>query len=238
MRRAARGLTPAAASRPLTIDTPRGPIAALHDAPARGARWLYVFGHGAGAGMHHAFMAAASAALVARGIATLRWEQPAMTAGKGRCDPPAVVEVLARAACAHGAALAAARTARRARPLRLCAGGKSMGGRMTSQAQAAAPMPGVEALVFLGFPLHPAGTPAITRAAHLAAITLPMIFIQGTRDALATPALLRPVVAALPHARLVELADADHGLDVPKRAGYDPIARAADEIAAFLDSIS
>lgn len=235
MRRAARRLTRAAA-RPLTIDTPRGPIAALHDAPARGARWLYVFGHGAGAGMHHAFMAAASAALVARGIATLRWEQPAMTAGKGRCDPPAVVEVLARAACAHGAALAA--RARRARPLRLCAGGKSMGGRMTSQAQAVAPMPAVEALVFLGFPLHPAGAPAITRAAHLASITLPMLFIQGTRDALATPALLRPVVAALPRARLVELDGADHGLDVPKRAGYDPIARAADEIAAFLDSLS
>ena len=214
------------------IPTPRGPIAGLHRA-VRGARWLYVFGHGAGAGMHHPFMEAVSEALAARGVATLRWEQPAMTAGKGRCDPPAVVEVLARAACAHGAALA--RRARR--PLRVCAGGKSMGGRMTSQAQAAAAMPGIEALIFLGFPLHPAGAPATIRAAHLASVALPMLFVQGTRDALATPALLRPIVAALPRARLVELEDADHGLDAPRRAGYDPIARACDAVSEFLRAL-
>jgi predicted alpha/beta-hydrolase family hydrolase len=218
-----------AAAREVSIATPRGPIAGLHRS-VRGARWLYVFGHGAGAGMRHPFMAAVAEALAARRIATLRWEQPAMTAGKGRCDPPAVVEVLARAACAHGAALAG----RAKLPLRVCAGGKSMGGRMTSQAQAAAAMPGLEALVFLGFPLHPAGEPAVTRAAHLASVALPMLFVQGTRDALATPALLRPVLAALPAARLVELDGADHGLDVAKRAGYDPIARAADAVEQFL----
>lgn len=218
------------AARPIQIATPRGPIAGLHQA-VTGARWLYVFGHGAGAGMDHDFMAAMAGALAARAVATLRWEQPAMTAGRRRPDPPAVVEELARAACAHGQTLA------RRQGLRLCAGGKSMGGRMTSQAQARTAMPGVRALVFLGFPLHPAGEPAITRAAHLAAIEVPMLFVQGTRDALATPALLRPVVAALPAARLIELEHADHGLDAPKKAGYDPIARAADEVARFLDSL-
>ena len=89
-------------------------------------------------------------------------------------------------------------------------------------------------LLFFGFPLHPAGKPGIERAQHLADVTLPMLFVQGTRDALATPELLRPIVAALPRARLIELPDADHGLDVPKRAGYDPIARAADAVNDFL----
>jgi predicted alpha/beta-hydrolase family hydrolase len=112
-----------------------------------------------------------------------------------------------------------------------------MGGRMTSQAQAKAPMPGIEALVFLGFPLHPAGEPAIERAAHLAAVRVPMLFISGTKDALATPSLLRPVVAALPTARLVEFEGADHGLDVPKKAGFDPIARAADTVLEFLSTL-
>lgn len=216
------------ASDPVEIPTPRGPIAGLLD-DAPGSRWLYVLGHGAGAGMRHRFMEAITAALVARGIAVLRWEQPAMTAGRRRPDPPAVVEELARAACALARA--------RAPAARLCAGGKSMGGRMTSQAQARTPMPGIEALVFLGFPLHPAGAPATTRAAHLPAIALPMLFVQGTRDALATPALLRPIVAALPRARLVELEGADHGLDVARRAGFDPIAVAADAVVAFLGAL-
>jgi predicted alpha/beta-hydrolase family hydrolase len=210
------------------IPTPHGAIAGRH-VDVRGARWLYVFGHGAGAGMSHAFMEDMAAALAAKKIATLRWEQPAMTAGRGRPDRPALVEELARAACVFARSFASKR--------RLCAGGKSMGGRMTSQAQAKAPMPGIEALVFLGFPLHPAGEPATERAKHLAAVTVPMLFISGTKDALATPSLLRPVVAALPTARLVELEGADHGLDVPKKAGFDPIARVADEMAAFLGSL-
>ena len=217
-----------AAAKSVEIPTPRGPIAGLYLAP-RGARWLYVFGHGAGAGMRHAFMEDMAAALAARGVATLRWEQPAMTAGRGPPDRPEVVEELARAACGYAVTLV-----RRRRGVRLCAGGKSMGGRMTSNAQARGAMPGVEALVFLGFPLHPAGEPATTRAEHLAAVTVPMLFISGTKDALAERSLLRPVVAALPTARLVEFEGADHGLDVPKKAGFDPIARAADEIVAFL----
>ncbi|HUQ03141.1 MAG TPA: alpha/beta family hydrolase [Kofleriaceae bacterium] len=224
-----------AAARPVAIPTSRGPIAGLHLAP-RGATWLYVFGHGAGAGMRHAFMEDMAAALAARAVATLRWEQPAMTAGRGRPDRPEIVEELARAACAY-AATSLAKPRRGSGGLRLCAGGKSMGGRMTSNAQARGAMPGIEALVFLGFPLHPAGEPATKRADHLAAVTLPMLFISGTKDALAEPALLRPVVAALPTARLVELAGADHGLDVPKKAGFDPIARAADDIVAFLGSL-
>lgn len=211
------------------IATPRGPIAGLWLEP-RAARWLYVLGHGAGAGMRHPFMAEMAHALAERQIATLRWEMPAMTAGRRRPDPPAVVEVLARAAC---------ELARRERPTaRLCAGGKSMGGRMTSQAQARAPMVGVEALVFLGFPLHPAGAPGTSRAEHLAEVSLPMLFVQGTRDALATPALLRPIVAALPRGRLIEIEGADHGLSVPKRSGSDPIAIAADAVAAFLAELA
>lgn len=210
------------------IPTPRGPIAGLYLAP-RGARWLYVFGHGAGAGMTHAFMEDMAQALAARKIATLRWEQPSFTAGKRRNDPPKLVEELARHACTFARALAP--------KARLAAGGKSMGGRMTSQAQAAQPMTGIEALVFLGFPLHPAGEPATKRADHLAAVRIPMLFISGTRDALATPSLLRPVVASLPTARLVEFEGADHGLDVPKKAGFDPIARAADEISGFLADV-
>lgn len=217
-----------AAAKKLDIPTPHGAIAGLHLA-VRSAKWLYVFGHGAGAGMKHAFMEDMAAALAAKKIATLRWEQPAMTAGRGRPDRPALVEELARAACLFARGLAP-------KP-RLCAGGKSMGGRMTSQAQSKAPMPGVDALVFLGFPLHPAGEPATERAKHLAAVTVPMLFLQGTRDALATPSLLRPVVAALPTARLVEFEGGDHGLDVPKKAGFDPIVRAADEIAAFLSTV-
>ncbi len=209
----------------LAIATPRGPIAGLWLAPPD-PTWLYVLGHGAGAGMRHPFMTTLAAALAARRIATLRWEMPAMTAGRRRPDPPAVVEVLARAACEAAVA---------AHPgLRRCAGGKSFGGRMTSQAIARAPIPGIEAVVFVGFPLHPAGAPAVERADHLASVALPLLFVQGTRDALAEPGLLRPIVAGLAAASLVEIEGADHGLEVGKRAGIDPIALAADAIGGFL----
>jgi len=202
-----------------------GALAGLVRGPAK-APWLYVLGHGAGAGMHHAFMAAMAAALAQREVATLRWEQPAMTAGRGRCDPPKAVEPMARSACEFARVL---------RPkARLVAGGKSMGGRMTSLAASHAPLSGVEALVFLGFPLHPAGRPGNERAAHLAAVGVPLLFVSGTRDALATLALLQSVVAPLVAAELVLIDGADHGLAVAKRAGIDPIAIAADAIAAFL----
>jgi predicted alpha/beta-hydrolase family hydrolase len=203
-----------------------GAIAGLACVPPD-ARWLYVLAHGAGAGMRHDFMVAIAAALAGRGIATLRWETPGRTAGKARPDPAPRVMALARSACAH---------ARATWPdLRLCAGGKSMGGRMTSQAQAEAALPGVQALVFLGFPLHPAGEPSIARARHLADVQLPMLFVQGDRDKLADLALLRPVIDGLgARATLRLLAGVDHGFAAPKKAGIDPVAAAADAIAGFL----
>ncbi len=203
---------------------------------APGAHTIYALGHGAGAGMHHPFMIAIAAALAARRVTTLRWEMPAMTAGKRLADRPAVVRPLARAACLHAAALAPG--------LRLIAGGKSMGGRMTSEAHAAAPIPGLAGLAFLGFPLHPAGQPASTRGQHLHGIALPMLFVSGTRDALAEPALLDALLAALgPRASRCSIHDGDHGLEVPRRPApdrprtADPIASAAEAIATWADAL-
>lgn len=222
-------IAPTDRATPVEIPTAAAPIAGLWLGPAE-ARVVYALGHGAGAGMRHGFMIAIAAALAARGVATLRWEMPAMTAGRGRPDHPRTVRPLARAACLHAAVLAPT--------LPLVAGGKSMGGRMTSEAQAAAPIPGLRGLAFLGFPLHPAGAPAITRADHLDAIALPLLFVSGARDALATPALLDQVLARLgARARLISIPDADHGLDVPKRAGIDPIAIAAEAIATWAGAI-
>jgi hypothetical protein len=208
---------------------PGGAIAGLASVPA-GACWLYVVGHGAGAGMRHDFMAAIADALAARSLATLRWEMPGRTLGRARPDPAPLVMACARAAATH---------ARATWPgLRLCAGGKSMGGRMTSQAQAEAPLPAVEALVFLGFPLHPASAPGTERARHLAAVELPMLFVQGDRDKLAELSSLRPVLAGLGgRATLALLPGVDHGFDAPKKAAIDPIARAADAIAGFLAAL-
>ncbi|MGN6105822.1 MAG: alpha/beta hydrolase family protein [Kofleriaceae bacterium] len=190
-------------------------------------RALYVLAHGAGAGMRHAFMSAAAAALAARRIATLRWEFPYMAAGKARPDAPAVAEAAVREVW----------SAARARfgELAMFAGGKSFGGRMTSRAHAAEPLAGVRGLVFLGFPLHPAGKPAIERAEHLARAAGPLLFVQGTRDDLAELALLRPVVAGLGRrARLHLIEGADHGFDLPKRAGRDAIAELADAAARWM----
>lgn len=211
---------------PIEIPTDDGaPIAGLWWLPPD-AHALYVLGHGAGAGMQHPFMIAIAAALAARGVATLRWQTRGMTAGARRPDHPNLVRPLARAAMVFAPSLAPA--------LPMIAGGKSMGGRMTSEAQADAPVPGLRALAFLGFPLHPMGAPAIKRAAHLDRVALPMLFVSGARDGLATPALLAGVIAHLgERARLVTIPDADHGLEAPKRAGIDPIAIAADEIAGF-----
>ena len=176
------------------------------------ARACYVFAHGAGAGMTHPFMTSVASGLADRGIATLRYQFPYMERGSRRPDTPRV---------AHAAVRAAVDEAARGLPgLPLLAGGKSFGGRMTSQAQAAAPLPGVRGLVFVGFPLHPAGKPSDERAAHLSDVDVPMLFLQGSRDALADTALLQSLVGRLgARATLQLFADADHSFHVPARSG-------------------
>jgi predicted alpha/beta-hydrolase family hydrolase len=173
---------------------------------------LYAMAHGAGAGMRHRFMEEVATALAGQGIATLRYQFPYTEAGGRRPDPPAVLEATVRAAVS---------TAREAAPgLRLIAGGKSMGGRMTSSAMAKAPLEGVSGLVFLGFPLHPAKQPAVTRAEHLDAVASPMLFLQGTRDDLADLALMTSVCGRLgPRATLHVVEGADHSFAVLKRSG-------------------
>jgi len=194
----------------------------------RDARWLYVLAHGAGAGMRHVFMEAIARALGERGVATLRWELPYMAAARKRPDPPAVCEAAVRAAVATARALVP--------ELPVCAGGKSMGGRMTSQAAAHAPLE-VSAIVFLGFPLHPARQPATSRAEHLRAVPQPMLFVQGTRDALATPSLLAPIIQSLPRATLVEIDGADHGFAVPaRRRGDDILGEIAIAVVRWLEA--
>ena len=186
-------------------------VSGLLLAPAR-PRACYVLAHGAGAGMTHPFMAAVAAGLLARDIATLRYQFPYMERGQKRPDPPAL---------AHAAVRAAVAAAAQALPhVPLIAGGKSFGGRMTSQAQAAAPLDGVRGLAFLGFPLHPAGKPSRERAKHLADVRVPMLFLQGTRDALASLDELRPVCATLgARATLKLYEDADHSFHVPRKSG-------------------
>ena len=199
-------------------------MAGLLTAPP-GARACYVFAHGAGAGMTHPFMEAFAAGLAERGIATLRYNFPYMDAGSKRPDTPKVAHAAVRAAVAEA-------TARMPR-IPLFAGGKSFGGRRTSQAQAAEALPGVKGLVFVGFPLHPAGKPAIERAAHLDEVRVPMLFLQGTRDELASPELLQPVVERLGGLALLEtFEDADHSFHVPARTGR----KDAEVRAAMLDT--
>jgi hypothetical protein len=177
------------------------------DAPA-----CFVFAHGAGAGMSHSFMEMAASGLCERGIATLRYQFPYMEAGSRRPDAPAIAQAAVRAAVMEAA--------RCCPGMPLVAGGKSFGGRMTSQAQAIAPLPGVRGLVFLGFPLHPAGKPSDQRAKHLGAVEVPMLFVQGSRDKLAEPRLLEPVVASLAApASLLVIEQADHSFHVPARSG-------------------
>jgi uncharacterized protein len=176
------------------------------------ARACYVLAHGAGAGMFHPFMDGAAKGLADRGIATLRYQFPYMEKASKRPDAPAV---------AHAAVRAAVDEAARCCPgLPLIAGGKSFGGRMTSQAQAIAPLPEVRGLTFLGFPLHPPGEPSTSRAAHLSELKIPMLFLQGTRDDFAEMALLEPVVKGLGGlASLHAVKDGDHSLHVPARSG-------------------
>jgi uncharacterized protein len=197
---------------PITITVEDGiDVSGLLQAPPR-ARACYVLAHGAGAGMAHPFMAAVARELAQRGIASLRYQFPYMEQGGKRPDPPKRAHATVRAAVAQ-----AARTLPR---LPLFAGGKSFGGRMTSQAQAAAPLPRVGGLAFLGFPLHPAGRPSRDRGEHLFEVGIPMLFLQGTRDALAELPQIEPLCRALrARADLRLFRDADHSFHVPARSG-------------------
>ena len=205
----------------LRIPTPHGDVDTIAMLPT-GAAWLYVLAHGAGAGMRHHFMEAIAGRLADNAVGTLRYEYPYMSAGSKRPDPAPKNEAVTRAVCEYAA--------REFPNLRLCAGGKSMGGRMTSQAQAAAPLARTEALVFLGFPLHAPGRPAVARGEHLQRVTVPMLFFQGTRDTLADLTLLEPICKALDRATLHIVDGADHSFAVLKRSG-----RTADEV---LDEIA
>jgi predicted alpha/beta-hydrolase family hydrolase len=176
------------------------------------ARGCFVFAHGAGAGMAHPFMETVATGLCGRGIATLRYQFPYMEKDSKRPDAPGVAHAAVRAAVAEAA--------RRCPGMPLLAGGKSFGGRMTSQAQAIAPLPGVRGLAFLGFPLHPPGNPSTARAAHLSGIDIPMLFLQGTRDDFAEMTLLEPVLKGLGGlASLHAVKQGDHSLHVPARSG-------------------
>jgi predicted alpha/beta-hydrolase family hydrolase len=195
-----------------------------------GCSAAYVFAHGAGAGMHHAFMADVARRLAARGVATLRFNFPAMERGTRRPDPPRVAHAAVRAAVAAANA--------RWPDLPLFAGGKSFGGRMTSQAEADAALAGVRGLVFIGFPLHPPKQPGSERGEHLDRVGRPMLFFQGTRDELADPALIRALVDRLgARATLVSIDDADHAFHVRRSSGSDDDAvlnRIADTTRAWM----
>jgi len=207
-------------------------VSGLLQGPPR-ARACYVLAHGAGAGMSHPFMAAVAAELAQRGIATLRYQFPYMERGSKRPDPPKVAQAAVRAAVAAAA---------RALPkLPLIAGGKSFGGRMTSQAQAATPLEGVRGLAFLGFPLHPAGRPSQDRAKHLFDVEIPMLFLQGTRDTLAALDQLEPLCKSLGRRATLQLfAGADHSFHVPARSGRKDAevrGEVLDALAAWVDRV-
>ncbi|MDQ2928034.1 MAG: dienelactone hydrolase family protein [Pseudomonadota bacterium] len=189
------------------------------------ARACYVFAHGAGAGMQHVFMAAFANGLAERRIATLRYQFAYMDKGSKRPDPPAVAHAAVRATVAEAGA--------RCGDLPLFAGGKSFGGRMTSQAQALEPLPDVRGLVFVGFPLHPPGKPSLDRAEHLSSVLCPMLFLQGTRDELADLALLNAAIERLgERATLALFDDADHSFHVRASSGRND----AQVLAAMLDA--
>jgi predicted alpha/beta-hydrolase family hydrolase len=195
-------------------------VSGLLVAPER-ARILYVLAHGAGAGMRHRAMEEVAAGLAERGIASFRYQFPYMEHGAKRPDPPALCHATVRAALAEAARLAPG--------LALVAGGRSFGGRMTSQAQAASPLPGVRGLIFLAFPLHPAGRPGSERAEHLFDVRIPMLFLQGTRDALADLAHLRPLCEELGERATLELIEgADHSFHVPASSGRNDAEVRAD----------
>jgi predicted alpha/beta-hydrolase family hydrolase len=194
----------------------------------------YVFAHGAGAGMEHAFMEAIAAGLAERGIACLRFNFPYMEQGSKRPDTPPVAQAAVRAAVEEAARLWPG--------LPLFAGGKSFGGRMTSQAQAAQPLTGVKGLVFVGFPLHPAGKPGTERAKHLDKVQVPTLFLQGTRDELADLELLRGVLGPLGQRATLHVVEyADHAFHVLVRSGRknpEVLAEILDAMAAWMKPLS
>jgi predicted alpha/beta-hydrolase family hydrolase len=201
-------------------------VSGLLSAPAK-ARALYVVGHGAGAGMRQKFLEATAHGLGERGIATLRYNFPYMEAGGKRVDPPPLCHATVRAAVAAATRLLPG--------LPFVAGGKSFGGRMTSQAQALETLPGVRGLAFLGFPLHPPGKPSVERAAHLADVKVPMLFLQGTKDEFADLALLKSMAAGLGKRATLHLFEhADHSFHVPAKSGRND----SEVMGGLLDSLA
>ena len=201
-------------------------VSGLLQTPPR-ARACYVMAHGAGAGMDHPFMVDVARKLALRGVATLRYQFPYMERGARRPDPPQVAQATVRAAVAAALGLLP--------ELPLIAGGKSFGGRMTSQTQAKVSLQGVWGLAFLGFPLHPAGRPSQDRAEHLFDVQIPMLFLQGTRDALASLDQLEPLCKKLGRRATVNLfADADHSFHVPARSGRKDAQVLGEMIDAFI----
>ena len=201
-------------------------VSAILNVP-EGATVVYVMAHGAGAGMTHPFMASAADGFAERRVATLRYQFPFMEAGSKRPDRPALAQATVRAAVKAAAQAAPS--------LSLFAGGKSFGGRMTSQAQASEPMPGVCGLVFFGFPLHPAKKPSVERAAHLDDVAIPMLFLPGTRDGLAELPLLASTVERLgSRTTLAAVDSADHAFHVSARSGRTD----AEVLASMLDTVA
>ncbi len=199
-----------------------GEVSALVTRP-EDARWMLVLAHGAGAGMEHPFMESLATGLAAHGVASFRYQFPYTERGSRRPDPPALLEATVRSAVEAAAPIAG--------PLPLLAGGKSMGGRMTSQAAAKGPLDGVRGIAFFGFPLHAIGKPGAERADHLNDVDLPMLFLQGSRDRLAELELLEPVIRRLgDRATLHVVEEADHSFHVPARSGRTD-ADVLDEIS-------
>jgi uncharacterized protein len=202
-------------------------VSALLDLPPHPAACL-LLAHGAGAGMRHAFLASVASELCTLDIATLRYQFPYMERGSKRTDPPAACHATVRAAVAEAARLVP--------DVPLFAGGKSFGGRMTSQAQALAPLPGVHGLVFFGFPLHPPKKPSDTRAEHLFNVTIPMLFLQGSRDEFAELSLLEPLIGKLGlRATLKRFEHADHSFHVPARSGRTDGQVRSEALQTFAD---
>jgi predicted alpha/beta-hydrolase family hydrolase len=226
-------MVPPSTAEPITIAISKDiRVSGLLIAPPR-PRAAYAFAHGAGAGMAHRFMTNVAEGLAAREVATLRYQFLYMERATRRPDPPKLAHMVVRAAVAEAG--------RRWPTLPLVAGGKSYGGRMTSQAQAAAPMPGLRGLAFFGFPLHPAGAPSRERGAHLSDVQVPMLFLQGARDALAHLDQIEPLCSELgPRATLKLFADADHSFHVPAKSGSNDaemMAKMLDAFAKWTDAL-